>query len=85
MTEVVAVSVRHCNEGLDRVNVLSFDLRDGRVRRKERETGQRLDESVPFERHVEDASDADGTTDTVEAQCGHVQIVAILQADTERS
>ena len=85
MTKVVAVSVRHCNEGLDRVNILSFDLRDGRICREEGETSQRLDESVPFERHVEDASDADGTTNTVEAQRGHVQIVTILEADTKRS
>ena len=85
MAQIVAIGVGDGDERFDRVDILRLDLRDGRIGREEGEASQGLNESVPFQRHVEDARDANGTADAVQAEGRHFQIVAVLQSHAERS
>jgi hypothetical protein len=77
--QVVAVRVRNSDQDLDGVDVLGLHLRDGRVRSQQSEAGQRLHVGVPLEVHVEDARDANGAPDSVQAQGGNLRVITVLE------
>ena len=77
--QVVAIRVRHRDQDLDGVDVLGLHLGDGRVRSQQSETRQRLHVGVPLEVHVEDARNADGAPDPVQAQGSNLRVITVLE------